>query len=406
MIELASNLFSSGKDVMLYAIEHRYYGLSLPRGDMTSDNYNDYLSSNNAILDVSTFVELRNSEFTTEPKWVTFGGSYPGMISAWSRLLFPELIWASVSNSSPVQAKLNMNEYNEYVGKVLADVAVGGSQECLNAVVEGHSKIGELLATAEGQDELQKSFNVCPIDGLDNPLSVERNAQLFAGDGVIYVPAQENDPSCTSELCNVGKICDSLLNGGDSSETSMDKLVRVAGLQNSGDCVTTDWGSQISMLQTLAATAGGTRSWLYQTCNEFGFYQTCESESSCPYAKGFHPLNQDLEMCQRVFNIDADTVSSNVESSNEFYGGWEIKGSRILFVNGNVDPWSTLAITDNNPEVPEPTECLPAFWVDKASHHFWTHEVLETDEDKVNEGRERVWKQVTQWLELEDEGGC
>ncbi|GMI03158.1 hypothetical protein TrVE_jg3684 [Triparma verrucosa] len=405
MIELASNLADAGKDVMLYAIEHRYYGLSLPRGDMTSSNYNVYLSSHNAILDVSTFVEMQNEKFETKPKWVTFGGSYPGMVSAWSRLLFPDLIWASVSNSSPVQAKLNMNEYNDYVGKVLSDEDIGGSQECLDVVAEGHEQIKEQLSTSSGQEGLVAEFNVCEIDGLDNPLSVDRNAQLFAGDGVIYVPAQENDPSCTGDLCNVKKICESLLDGPET-ESAMDKLVRVAAAQNGDGCVTVDWESQISLLKSLAATAGGTRSWLFQTCNEFGFYQTCEEDSSCPYAKGLHPLNQDLEMCSSVFGIDADTVSNNVDASNDFYGGWNVDSSRILFVNGDVDPWSTLAITSTNPEVPDPTKCLPAFWVDQASHHFWTHEVLPTDSDYVNESRKKIWKQVDQWLQLDDAGAC
>mmetsp|Transcript_17068 Transcript_17068/g.31920 ORF Transcript_17068/g.31920 Transcript_17068/m.31920 type:complete len:112 (+) Transcript_17068:2-337(+) len=111
-------------------------------------------------------------------------------------------------------------------------------------------------------------------------------------------------------------------------------------------------------------------------------------------------------MCSRVFGIDADTVSNNVDASNDFYGGWDVDSSRILFVNGNVDPWSTLAITSTNPEVPDPTKCLPAFWVDQASHHFWTHEVLPTDSDYVNESRKKIWKQVDHWLQLDDAGAC
>ena len=79
-----------------------------------------------------------------------------------------------------------------------------------------HEQIKEQLSTSSGQEGLVSKFNVCEFDGLDNPLSVDRNAQLFAGDGVVYVPAQENDPSCTGDLCNVKKICESLLDGPET----------------------------------------------------------------------------------------------------------------------------------------------------------------------------------------------
>lgn len=46
-------------------------------------------------------------------QWVSFGGSYPGMLAGWFRLKFPQLIHASIASSAPVQAKVDMNEYND-----------------------------------------------------------------------------------------------------------------------------------------------------------------------------------------------------------------------------------------------------------------------------------------------------
>lgn len=47
----------------------------------------------------------------TGAKWVTFGGSYSGAMSAWMRLKHPELIDIAMATSGPVQA-----EY-DYVGE-------------------------------------------------------------------------------------------------------------------------------------------------------------------------------------------------------------------------------------------------------------------------------------------------
>jgi serine protease 16 len=35
------------------------------------------------------------------------------MLAGWFRLKFPQLIHASIASSAPVQAKVDMNEYND-----------------------------------------------------------------------------------------------------------------------------------------------------------------------------------------------------------------------------------------------------------------------------------------------------
>jgi hypothetical protein len=57
---------------------------------------------------------------------VTFGGSYPGALSAWARLRLPHLVTAAVSTSSPVLASFDFLEYNAVVGRSLAQPLVGG----------------------------------------------------------------------------------------------------------------------------------------------------------------------------------------------------------------------------------------------------------------------------------------
>jgi hypothetical protein len=282
---------------------------------------------------------------------------------------------------------------------VLAQENIGGSAECQSMITEGHAAVAEMLADPSLHASLVETFDVCAIDGLEDPLSVLRNQQLFAGDGLLYIPAQGNDPSCTGELCDIASVCSSILS--DPAETPLEALTRVVAVQNGGNCANVDWEANIKLLQSPASKWGGTRSWLYQTCNEFGFYQTCDADSECPYAKGYHPIDQDLEMCERVFGIKSDAVEQNVADSLDFYGGWNLNGTRILFVNGDVDPWSTLSVTPTNPDITVISEDLPAFWVEAASHHFWTHEVLDTDSQQVVDGREKIYAQVQDWLEME-----
>lgn len=129
------------------------------------------------------------------------------MLSAWARLKYPHLIHAAVSNSAPVVPTLDFFGYNNVVASDLANDEIGGSKECLDLIKEGHRDIGEALfgpfSNKESRSMIASMFNVC---GGETMLKDEMNARLFAGDGVIYVPAQENDPSCVGDLCNIEKV--------------------------------------------------------------------------------------------------------------------------------------------------------------------------------------------------------
>jgi len=391
MLEFAASLPENSR-VDFYALEHRYYGTSFPDDSVMdgSDKWK-YLSSRQAINDVAAFIVGTDSEAT----WVTFGGSYPGMVAGFSRSKFPDVISASVSNSAPMQAQVEMKEYNDVVARDLADADVGGSKECHDIVSNGHDAIRRILESDSTRDilNLAEQFNFCDPESL-----LEVNTRhSFAGDGVIYIMAQENDPSCTTEVCDISKLCEFLIaaEGKDGDDDDLNKLAALASLQNGGECVRVNADSDFEYYSSNAAVVSGAASWLYQTCNEFGFYQTCTSDSSCPYAKGFHTLDRDLDLCEKVFNITADEVYANVDASNEFYGGWGIVDPKIIFVNGDVDPWSALAVTEGNPAVSEENF---AFWVEGASHHFWTHESLPTDKENVNQAREKIWAKLTDFL--------
>jgi hypothetical protein len=99
---------------LILALEHRYYGMSQPFPDLSTPNLR-FLSSRQALQDIALFHEHITSlvSLPQATKWVTFGGSYPGMLAAWARSKFPHLFHASVSSSSPVEAILNMQGYND-----------------------------------------------------------------------------------------------------------------------------------------------------------------------------------------------------------------------------------------------------------------------------------------------------
>ncbi|KAL7535004.1 hypothetical protein ACHAXR_008154 [Thalassiosira sp. AJA248-18] len=453
MIELADKLSKEhGYDVHLFALEHRYYGESFPtqnqighlRGEGGDDEFEvdyTYLSSRQAVQDIAEFVksseamEHLNSSQDSEKtiQWITFGGSYPGMLSAWSHLLHPDAIFAAVSSSAPIQARLDFQQYNEHAGSDLEDEFVGGSKQCHDIVKEGHEQVVAILegqsdegnedgdSAKDGLDRLATLFDVC--GGADSLRESKRNQEAFVGDGLIKIPAQENDPSCKGEVCNIKGLCGSIVAERKSNpgQSSMEILASISKLQGKekkeNSCTEVDWKGFLEWFKTPTTQNANDRSWLYQTCSEFGFYQTCNHDSTCLYGRGYHDISQDLEFCQVVFGIEPETVRKNVESTLTYYGGWSLTpntgeqvgpssgGSnmlgngedngqkRIISVTGTVDPWTELALTEKMANKDH-----PSISVRGASHHFWTHKTEDSDSDSIVGARQTIYDTLSDWL--------
>jgi len=266
---------------------------------------------------------------------------------------------------------------------------------------------------------VEKRFRICPNQSLDD----WTDQLLFAGDGVILLPVQDNDPSCSSKYCNIRSICDELLSIEDADD--FERLVQLSNSQyfynveqrasyrrrgmstsyygvDSTKRRTIDYSNrscrEVSFndwVRPLMDPTNPDRVWLYQTCAEWGFYQTCNEGSDCPFPHGLHRVQFDLMLCERLFNITSDQVYQNVNWALTLYGGRRIQSSRIMFVNGEVDPWSGLSVLD-----PANTHMV-ALSVPNTAHHFWTHPVQDTDTVYVREAREVIWRQVLTFAVLE-----
>merc|ERR1712166_1574120 len=124
--------------------------------------------------------------------------------------------------------------------------------------------------------------------------------------------------------------------------------------------------------------------WGYQTCTEFGFYQTCEVGSECFYTQGYVTLDSMDAFCQSEFNISVAKVSANINLTNAVYGGLTPVGSCLTYPNGEVDPWHALSILE------APSTGFDAIMVPGASHHAWTHPSLPTDQPSVVAARQAI----------------
>merc|ERR1719336_1267143 len=80
--------------------------------------------------------------------------------------------------------------------------------------------------------------------------------------------------------------------------------------------------------------------WGYQTCTEFGFYQTCEVGSDCFFTQGLVSFDsvdhKPNDFCARVFGIRTEDARAAIKRTNDHYASKVFDATRILWVNGNV----------------------------------------------------------------------
>lgn len=121
---------------------------------------------------------------------------------------------------------------------------------------------------------------------------------------------------------------------GNANESMIDQLTAA---YNYGTAKGVKWPQYDAdvLANTAMNTADCGRQWTYQYCTEFGFYQIPNMSfalRSSYIDSSFWP-----KYCDRIFGTDRPSEHS--AETNKHYGGLDISGDNIVFINASEDPW-------------------------------------------------------------------
>ncbi|XP_038641900.1 thymus-specific serine protease [Scyliorhinus canicula] len=374
---------------LLVSLEHRYYGASI-NPDGLSDQNIQFLSSQQGLADLATFHEFIKQQYalTGKHRWICFGGSYPGSLSAWFRMKFPHLVFAAVASSAPVRAQLDFTGYNEVVSRSLSNPVVGGSLKCRTAVAQAFSRLDRILARGNTSG-LEADFRSC------QKLNGSGDRGEFAGNlaDIVMGTVQYNAEEPGSDIANLCRIMTNQSLGSTYRRLTVlnKKYMDVMGLP----CVD---NSHRNVLEQLRSTevkpfGVGLRQWYYQTCAEFGYYQTCE-DKGCPLSRWL-TLRSQVAICVQVFGIDPGNVQGAVNFTNDYYGADHPASSRVIFVNGDIDPWHALSVLKNQ------SRSEVALIINGTAHCANMNPEEEGDPPSLRQARQKVDDQIGTWLAKE-----
>jgi len=370
----------------MFLLEHRYYGQSQPTENLTTYEMT-FLSSRQGLEDLGHFMTAMNDKHNLTGSWITFGGSYPGSLSAWMSLKFPHLVAGSVSSSGPLFAKLDYFEYLQVVADALDTTGPG----CNLAMTEAITAIEVLIEDQDKWEDLSSMFRLCEtLDGSNNMdvTSFMENI-IFSVAGVVqYNGHYEED---------IFSICRIMTD--ESIGEPIKRLAAVNDVMLGSDedlCMDTSYASWLEYLSNTSwdGQNDGWRQWIWQTCTEFGWYQTT-NQTSGVYGHSV-PLEFSEQTCRDVFgelDFGHENMEKYVATSNIEYGGFEPSVNNVVFVHGSIDPWHAMGVLEDL------HEAAPSIYITGTSHCADMYEDAPSDPEELTAARVKIGELVKGWVE-------
>lgn len=375
---------------MVVFAEHRYYGHSMPFGDdgnvsLSSLEKYAYLSVSQAMADfASNIITIKEQYSAPDSPVIVFGGSYGGMLAAYMRHKYPNLITGALASSAPIWTHTddyNCTSFNE----IVTSDFTAYSASCSAAVKASWSAMRRVASTRAGVRWLASTFHLC--DG-DTSLDVD---YFFSWISVIYsILAMTDYPMSNGFLKEkpaypIGAFCrempSSLSNVSD--RTLIREIYRglsVSYLNSTGS----------TQCNSLNSDDGGI-AWSVQSCTEI-VTPICTSDADMFEAtatQGTFNMTEFIEQCDYYYNVTPNWSYMRTELL-----GRDISSlSNVIFSNGLRDPWSSGGVlATDNPNI-------DIIIISDGCHHEDLRGSHVNDSSSTVHAREREVTIIRRWIE-------
>ncbi|BFU20041.1 serine carboxypeptidase (S28) family protein [Entamoeba histolytica HM-3:IMSS] len=363
------NKYAEKYNSLMLAIEHRFYGKSVPEGGLSQENLG-YLSAAQALEDYIMIINQIKKEYQITGPVIVFGGSYSGNLATWIRQKYPNVVYAAVASSAPVYAT---STFYEFLDVIYNDMG----EKCGNAWKEATDSIEELFKTDSGKAQLKNDFKTCTEIKEEDDLTIL--IQQIQATMVNY-PQYNGSYSLTIE-----GVCNILTTEGKTAYENMVDLMSHAFNEFGFECAPSSYADMLTdMANTKTEEEGNrlasTRSWAWQICSEYSYFQPVNE--SLPFSKR---LNNEFYylLCKDIFNVDKQRLDRRVYHTNLMYGGYKPKATNVAYTSGSTDPWSPLA---KHETLPSDINCY-ASYIKGTAHCADLYAEKDTDPEQLKQQR-------------------
>ncbi|KAM7264752.1 hypothetical protein ACFE04_002435 [Oxalis oulophora] len=320
---------------LLVAIEHRYYGKSIPFGitqkeALKNATIRGYFNSAQALADYAEILLHVQKQFKAQDSpIIVFGASYGGMLASWFRLKYPHIAMGALASSAPILSSGNSNIPADALDKRTSELYKETSETCYMKIKESWTEIDRIAAQPSGLDTLSRKFKAC------KPLKNASVLKDFLHD-VYFTAAQHDNPPEDPQLAT---MCGSI-DGAKHGQNILGKIFSAVTL-------TTDTaklhGNTCYDLDYTVVDDG----WDWQVCSDmvqpFGSVNNDTMFPASPFS-----LKEYEDNCKSRYG-----VLPRPHWLATYFGDHGMPavlkrfGSNIIFSNGLRDPGTIFGFTEN-----------------------------------------------------------
>uniref|UniRef100_A0A914E7H4 Serine carboxypeptidase n=1 Tax=Acrobeloides nanus TaxID=290746 RepID=A0A914E7H4_9BILA len=291
----------------------------------------------------------------TKPRWVMFGGSYPGTLTAWMRTVYPDLTIGGIASSGAIGLTVNQFSYAVNMQKDYDS----NDPNCASNIKAAFTQMQTMVYSETGRQVLEILFNLCtPFPSSDK--LTPKDIQFFFSNifGVFQGINQytgDNGNTATANGLGIPITCQIMNN---VSETNLVKrIANVINWSNSFSpgsqnvCMPNSYSDYIWTYKQpeydTYAEIAASRSWNWMCCSYMGYFQTTDGGHDNDIWGSLLPLDFYVDQCIEMFSptYNADFTFAAVEKYSQKYGGAaNYKGSNVVLPNGALDPWLSLGM--------------------------------------------------------------
>ncbi|KAG8546866.1 hypothetical protein GDO81_029661 [Engystomops pustulosus] len=318
---------------MLVFAEHRYYGESLPFGNLSYSDpkYLNYLTSEQALADFALLIRfLKERSEARDSAVIAIGGSYGGMLAAWMRMKYPHVVVGALAASAPIWQFEELVPCNLYYQIVTNDFKKSGPG-CAESINKTWSALNRMFKSDEGIRWLSGTFRLCaPLKSQDDAAGFKNwLSETWVNLAMVDYPYPA-DFLMPLPAWPIKEVCKYLRNPNLDDKQLLQNLFQAINVYY-------NYTGNTQCLNTSQTAVGSLDDlgWSYQACTEMvmPFCSDGITDMFEPQTWNFEAFSDD---CYKQWGI-----RPRPKWITSVYGGKNINAaSNIIFSNGGLDPWS------------------------------------------------------------------
>lgn len=372
---------------MLVFAEHRYYGESLPFGDLSFSDpkHLNYLTSEQALADFAVLIRHLHETVPGARNSPVFaiGGSYGGMLAAWFRMKYPHVVAGALASSAPIWQFEDLVPCGIFYSIVTNDFLQSG-KDCSESIRNSWKAIDRISSSEEGLQWISATFHLCsPLKNSDDAATFKSwLSETWVNLAMVNYPYEASFlqplPAWPIQV-----VCKFLTNSTLSDRELLNSIFHAANVYYNY----TGQSPCLNISQTATGSLGET-GWDYQACTEMVMPMCSDGVNDMFEAQKWDFPSFSAECIKRWGVKPRQTWITSM------YGGKNISAhSNIVFSNGDLDPWSGGGVRK------QISESLITINIPEGAHHLDLRSKNVNDPPSVLKARNLEIQYIKKWIQ-------